>query len=305
MLQSPVFILGCPRSGTTLLAELLEFSLYGKPFETHFITKYYKLLSSYGDISQRENFRKLVHDISVERVVSQWKVDINADHIYDELDKIDYSHICDYICRLKSTKKGYVHWGDKTPTYTLDLDIIHSLFPEAKYIFIVRDGRDVALSLLERPWGPNNIFCCAELWKKYNTSSELLTKLQNNDQLLYLKYEDLLRDAKKIVPNLYSFLDEKIIPDECAALIQSIRGRNFNKWKTRMSHRNIKIFENMASTTLDKYGYTFTYDEGEINWMYKKLFKFHEFLMRLIFLFKLNIIDGFMIKYFNKDPFAE
>lgn len=47
-----IFILGAPRSGTTFLASLLELTFFGKPFETPFITKYYKLLADYGDITK-------------------------------------------------------------------------------------------------------------------------------------------------------------------------------------------------------------------------------------------------------------
>ena len=51
-----VFIIGAPRSGTTLLASLLANTISGPPFEPHFITKYYKKLDDYGDITQLNNF---------------------------------------------------------------------------------------------------------------------------------------------------------------------------------------------------------------------------------------------------------
>ena len=305
MLHPPVFILGCPRSGTTLLAELLEFTSYGKPFETHFITKYYKKLSSYGDITKIENFRFLLNDISKERSIMQWKVDINAEEIFSKLNVIDYPHICDFICRLKSLQKGYAHWGDKTPHYTLDVSIIDKIFPKSKYIFIVRDGRDVALSLLQRPWGPNNFFSGAEYWNKYNVGSKILDNLQVNNQLICIKYEDLLLKADEIVPSLYRFLGEEYVPENCKTLIGNIKAENFNKWQSKMTSWQVKIFENISAKTLKHYGYEVRHEQAEINVLVRCFFKIHEVIRKVLFLFKLNIIDSFRIKFLEKEPFDE
>ena len=76
MKKYPIFIIGCPRSGTSLLARFLEPTIYGAPIETHFITKYKKKLSNYGELENFENFNKLLNDILKERPVMQWKINI-------------------------------------------------------------------------------------------------------------------------------------------------------------------------------------------------------------------------------------
>ena len=305
MLHAPVFILGCPRSGTTFLAELLKFTSYGKPFETRFIAKFGKKLSLYGDITQKENFHKLVTDISKERAVLQWGVNIDPDIMFKELVVLDYVHICDYICRLKSDKKGYKHWSDKTPIYLLDLDIIYSLFPHSKYIFIVRDGRDVALSLLEKPWGPNNFFSCAASWKKYNSPNTILDELEEKKQIFSLRYEDLLDNVEEIVPQLYNFIGEKFHDEKVASLVNKTKHGNYNKWKTQMSFRQIKLFENIAGNTLNKFGYETQHKERRLNTSIKLFYKIHEQVAKAMYLFKLNIIDAVKIRVLGKEPFAE
>lgn len=304
-MNKPIFIIGCPRSGTTLLASLVSATVYGAPVETHFITKYFKMLDSYGDLSVKKNFSLLLNDILAERPVMQWKLDSDVDRFYDELDSFRYEHIADRICMKMAEKKGYGAWGDKTPHYIKDLDIIYKLFPESKYIYIIRDGRDVALSLLEREWGPANIYDCAQIWKAHNVKSATLEKIESNGQLYTLKYEDLLDNAEEIVLGIYKFLDVEYDKKEVTRLLRTIKKGNYNKWKKRMSPGQIKVFENVAADTLKRFGYETSNEESEIDGLMKAAYSCHKIIMRAKFLFKTNVIDGIKIRYFGKEPFAE
>src|SRR5207249_7446416 len=57
-------------------------------------------------------------------------------------------------------------YGDKTPRYVLYLTQLAKLFPEARFVHIIRDGRDVTMSLLEKDWGANNAVEGALIWKR-------------------------------------------------------------------------------------------------------------------------------------------
>lgn len=304
-MKPPLFILGCHRSGTTLLSQLLKHTTYGAPVESHFITKYYKKLGAYGDITDKKNFSKLLKAILSERPVMQWKLDINVDQIFEDLQDIDYVKIIDSICLKRAGKDGKNAWGDKTPDYTLDTEIIYKLFPDAKFIYIVRDGRDVALSLLEKPWGPNNFVACAEYWKKYDLTEDVYNKLKSNKQLFFLRYEDLLTDSGKMVKEVYNFLEEDAEKEEVQKLVQKIRPTNFNKWKNKMSRRQIEFFERTAGKTLKKFGYETSYDEKPLQGMYPLLFSLHDSIYYWKFMFRQNVIDTIKIKFFGKEPFAE
>lgn len=304
-MKKPIFILGCPRSGTTMLASLLNNSSYGEPVETHFITKYYKKLNNYGRLDNKENFKRLINDILKERAVMQWKLQLDPDKFFDEINELNFKEIVNKLCMERSHKKGYASWGDKTPHYLRNCDILFKLFPDSKYIYIVRDGRDVALSLMEKPWGPNNVLTCAELWKRYNVTSEIIEELKKRKQLYFVRYEDLLDNAEQIVPEVYNFLDEKNDESEMSKLIGRIKKGNYNKWKTKMNARQIKIFENTAANTLKRFGYEATYEESELNGFTRAMYNGHESIMRGIFLFKTNVIDGIGIRFFGKEPFAE
>ncbi len=305
-MMKSIFILGCPRSGTTLLASLLNNTGNGRPVETHFITKYFKKLESYGDISVKKNFSVLMKDILAERPVMQWNLSINVDEFYDELNNnFSYNHIVDQLCMKMARKKGFEAWGDKTPHYLRDIGILFKLFPDSKYIYIVRDGRDVALSLLEKPWGPNNIFTCAEVWRKYNAPNEIIEGMKQRNRLYFIRYEDLLDNAARIVPDIYKFLDEEYNESKMRDLIGRIRKGNYGKWKSKMNTRQIKLFESVAANTLERFGYETSYEESDIGGLTKAVFNSHELFMRAKFLFKTNVIDGIKIKFLGKEPFAD
>lgn len=304
-LLPPIFVLGCPRSGTTFLASLLEPTDYGKPFETHFITKYYKELRKYGDLNDKKNAARILKDILNERPVMQRNLAIDVDQYIDKIGTLQYNTISDSICRNIAKNKGFRAWGDKTPHYLLDIDIIYKLFPDSKFIYIVRDGRDVALSLLKRPWGPNNTLYCAELWKRYNAETPTLKQIKQDGNLFELRYEDLIDDAERLSVNMYSFLNQPYNESVVIELIKKVKKYNYNKWQTEMSVRQIKLFENIAANTLTKFGYKTQHKESSIHWCTRFTYKIHARFSRVIFLVKHNIIDSIKIRLLGKAPFAD
>jgi hypothetical protein len=302
---SPVFILGCPRSGTTLLSKLLEPTAYGAPVETHFIIKYFKKLPAYGDITESANFRRLMKDILSERPVMQWKMDVDIEKFRAELKSFEYPEIVNKLCSIPFQAKGKKSWGDKTPRYILDSDIIFQLFPDSKYLCIVRDGRDVTLSLLRKLWGPNNVYSCAAYWKQCNKLSAEHQAMQEQGKLFALKYETLLEHPEKTVKEIYSFLDEPYDKEKLGSAMASINRANFNKWKTAMSPGDIKIFETVASDTLNRFGYETSFPQGEMGNLTKSFWRAHDFALRFKHLVKMNTIDAIRIKYFGMQPFAD
>lgn len=306
MTQKPVFILGAPRSGTTFLASLLQRTHYGAPFETHFITKYYKKLGQYGDIHQLSNFNRLLNDILSERAVMQWKLDLKADEFFKELGEgFSYADLADQLCLKAANKIGLKGWGDKTPNYLGDVDILSELFPDSKYLYIVRDGRDVALSLLEKDWGPNNVYYCAQYWELLNKKSAHIEKLKSNGQLYQLKYEDLLDNVEAHVKEIYHFLDLKYEKDDVIDLLSTVKKGNYNKWKDKMSVRQKTTFDRVAANTLRHFGYETCCDVQQESTLSLLFYKLHHLYFRARHLFIINVVDGIKIKFFGKDPFAE
>lgn len=305
-----LFIIGSPRSGTTFLASLLEPTVYGAPFETQFILKYHDKVKDYGDITQLCNLTALVDDISSERAISQWGVPLLAEEIKNDLgDSFSYRDVVDSICLKLMSRHKKNMWGDKTPHYILKLNQLINLYPNAKYLYIVRDGRDVALSLLKKPWGPNNIYKCAEQWDEANNSEQqlLLAALKDQGQLLYIKYEELLEKTEQECCRIYDFLGDSIENNRemVDALIAKTMSGNHAKWKSKMTQTQISTYEARAKGSLQYHGYELTNAESHLSSLKVFGYKFHHQLMYLKHMFIMNVVDGIKIKFLGKQPFNE
>ena len=309
-MKQNLFILGSPRSGTTFLASLLRPTEYGSPFETQFILKYHDKLNSYGDITQLSRLTRLINDISKERAIAQWGVKFNPEVVKKALgDEFSYTEFVNYICTQLMKKKGKSKWGDKTPHYLLKLNQLVNLYPNAKYLYIVRDGRDVALSLLKKPWGPNNIYKCAEQWAAANNSEQqlLLNALKDKGQLLYIKYEELLDKTEQECCRIYKFLGDDIENhrEMVDGLIAKTMSGNHAKWKTQMTPQQILTYEAVAKCSLLYHNYKLVNPEPQLPDSKVFGYKLHDRFMYLKHMFVMNVIDGMKIKFLGKQPFNE
>lgn len=144
-----VFVVGCPRSGTTLLRRLLNaHELISIPkAETHWIPKFYlkgEGLTGEGKVTQQllnslleyHRFPKL----GIDRSELQTILESHSD--------LSYSEFVTQLFELYGRKHNKQLVGDKTPGYVRFINVLHKLFPAAKFIHLVRDGRDVCLSML-------------------------------------------------------------------------------------------------------------------------------------------------------------
>lgn len=305
MKRAPLFILGAPRSGTTLLASLFKDSPYGAPIETRFITKYYKMLWKYGDLENKSNFNCLISDIINERYVQQWNVDYDIDEVWMNCPNKTYSEICDYLISKRFKNIGKDKWGDKTPPYTFDLDVLKELFPQALYIYIVRDGRDVALSLLKQNWGPNNVLCCAEYWNRSNNIDSQIEDLKKSDRLYEIKYEELLSEPRLHIKRLYEFISFDYEESYVSKIIEKLNTDNIYNWKREMRERDVKVFQCVSGVNLQKFNYQIIDTKFSITPLEKTFWQIHNKGLRFFELIRLNTIEWFKIKYLGKEPFGE
>jgi len=305
-MSNHLFIFGAPRSGTTFLASLLKETPFGAPFETQFIIKYFHRLASYGDLNVVDNLSSLVADISKERAVLQWGIALDAAGLLQKMGgKFDYARFVDIICGDAARSMGSIHWGDKTPAYLQEPEVIIDLFPEAKFLYIIRDGRDVALSLLEKIWGPGNTYACAEYWHHLNAPNARLQKMQAEGKLFVLRYEDLLDDCANVVRQIYGFVGHEADDDSIERHAATVIPGNYDKWRTKMSPKQIKVFESVAGETLERLGYDCIYGQCDIGFIQRSFYRLHNLYLRCWHLFVINVVDGIKIRFFGKQPFAE
>ena len=180
----PVFVIGSPRSGTTLLRLILDSHPHiscGE--ETHFLRDLESIVGrNWG----------LVATYGLDR--AWW------------LDRIR-SLYSDFQAEVLA-RAGKVRWAEKDPTYTLHLRFIDELFPGALYVHMLRDGHDVVASFRDR-WGYTSAARAARTeWARYVTAAEAFRAGLPATRFLELRYEDLVADPEAEAGRLFAFLGE-------------------------------------------------------------------------------------------------
>ena len=202
----PIFIIGVDRSGTTLLSLMMaSHSRIAIPYESHFFIPFYKNISSYGDLTQRKNRELLVNEILSERYVRRWDQKINISDI--NIDKCtSLALTINQIYTAYAKKLGKDIWGDKSPDHTKEIHIINRLFPDSRFIHIIRDGRDVASSLVQQWWGPGDFITAICYWKYTIECARKMLRMLPEYRFIELNFENLIVDPENQLKNITKFL---------------------------------------------------------------------------------------------------
>ena len=270
----PFFIVGCPRSGTTLLQLLIDsHPNIAIPPESHIFVRFSKIFRYYGDLSKDTNLRLLIRDLLNDYHIKDWKLGVSIPEFCEMLEERTLRGVIFTLLGIYAKKEGKKRWGDKTPQHALHLKEIIKIFPKAKFIHLVRDGRDVAVSSSRTIVGPPSIYGIAKEWKKYisifSDFKESLDKCRYHE----IRYEDLVQNPQKEMDKTFHFLDEEPIsigpevPNTAAknyylqtdehmlSLKLPITTKKICSFKNVLSEREIAIFEFMAKYALRRYGY--------------------------------------------------
>ena len=269
---SPFFVVGSARSGTTLLRLMLNaHPLIAVPPESRFITE---LWNGSAEVESSAYLDAL----AAHKRFTAWELPIEA--VADALggvDRISYADAIDATYRAYARSKGKERWGDKTPRYVEHIPFLAGLFPDARFVHLVRDGRNVALSYADVPFGPKTVARAAELWAKRVSAGIMSGRSLEPGRYFELRYEDLVADSEGRVKELTEFLD---VPFDEAMLDYAERSRsdvlpraakynpkvtekpmtNARSWESEMPDRHVAVFEAVAGGVLSELGYPLRHD---------------------------------------------
>jgi hypothetical protein len=153
--------------------------------------------------------------------------------------------------------------SERTPLHVYHLGLISAIYPDARFVHIIRDGRDVARSLLAREWGPTTIAAAAEEWR----SSVLAARQARPAQgYLEVRYEELLTDPESNVPEIYRHLGLETTEAIVDAALVEARSTSANvdpsdpriaagKWRDSWSASDRREFQEVAGEMLVELGY--------------------------------------------------
>lgn len=310
-MNNAVFILGMPRSGTKLLRTILNNNknISIPNYETLFVPRFIAKYGLHPNFNE-DNISDIISDIKFSTFYFNAKKGgffLNEEHFKKNIDYNSLLSIIKYILTNFAEKKGDdIIWGDKTPSYINDIDLLNRSFPESKFIHIIRDSRDNAISA-NKAWN-KNIYRVAQRWNESIVNfNEYIVR--NEVNLLEIKFEDLLDNPRMIISNICDFLnvdfeDQMLILKKSSENLGDAKNKNEiissnkNKFTHSLSKKKIKKIEELTYNGMTKYNYDLIYGQNQIHLRgYRMVFyKFLDVLYRFIFnLRNYGLLDG--IKY--------
>jgi Sulfotransferase family len=268
LIDRPVIVLGVSRSGTTLLKEMLDsHSELAIPSESYFIPQ---LWDRHGGRFDAEEF---LEDLARIARVREWGVtpEQARERLPESPSTADGIRA---IYRSYADARGKPLYGDKTPSYMQCLDLLERVFPDARYVHLVRDGRDAALSFFEmrrRPRfnvaRPRGLASFASHWR---LEVEGARKLGSRLSTRYheLRYEDLVREPETELRRICDFLELEFEPAMLAyhedvdssvlqdhPLLAKPPTSDTRRWQEQLAAEDAELFEAIAGDTLSELGY--------------------------------------------------
>lgn len=270
------FIVGRGRSGTTLIRSMLashpEMAI---PYESHFPVTMALAGRRYEQEDTIDTARFLTDllghwafkrwDLPPEEVVAMFRSEAPE----------DLPDAIRLVYRTYAKHHGKSRFGEKTPSFVLHIPLLAHVFPESRFIHIVRDGRDVALSYRQGGWGPKDVEEAAIYWKRFVERGRRDGLKLGPERYLEIRYEDLIDDPENHVHTICRFIDldfddqmlryfenGDVVPEglrpHLARGHQNLKKpptKGMRDWRREMSRKDAAVFEALAGDLLAKLGY--------------------------------------------------
>ncbi|GHJ50154.1 sulfotransferase [Catellatospora sp. TT07R-123] len=272
--ERPVFVVGCPRSGTTMLQLMLHaHPRIAIPPETRFLLRAYADRARYGDLADPANRRRLAEwittgktsfaDLGLDPAATVEEIAAAAPTLGSALGTVFQAY---------ARRFGKARWGDKRPAYLNNLDVVRRLFPDAQIVNIVRDGRDCIASIRETPWYDKDVCHAISDWARAMDSSARARRILPADSYHELRYEELVAEPEQVLRQLCAFLGEPYDPAmaEPARVAEvavpsrkswhrltrePVTSQRVGSWRERLQPWEIALCEAVAGRHLAAQGY--------------------------------------------------
>ena len=284
--ETPVFIGGAGRSGTTLVVDLLGVHSQLSPiYETDFVVSLIPKLFGNDGRNRAEMEHRVRHYMEswtktlplrphnkreYERYLhgphhilfQQALVMDCLEELFEKLRANQglsaFRHFIDQLFGSHAMADGKTRWINKTPSYVHVLPTLSQMYPSLRFIHCVRDGRDVACSVVTRPWGPSDHLGGGHWWAQ-NVMAGRHWGEANPSRYLEVQYEHLLRSPESTLRNVLGFVGA---PDEAKEMVSHYqKGQSrldpsrCGNWHTCFSHTEAEVFHTRYGALLEDLGY--------------------------------------------------
>jgi hypothetical protein len=271
----PIFLVACPRSGTTLLSVMLHaHPRIAMPPETRFLLPVYRERATFGDLRDTASRRQLARRITAPRKSKFADLGLDRPETVRAIVAAPptIGSAMGTVWREFARSRGKVRWGEKRPAYWEDVDVVLRLFPKAQLIHLVRDGRACIASLKELEWWDRSPITTMTTWTLAQHELNRAGRKLAPERYHRLRYEDLLADPRSELGRLCGFLGEDFDPamlDFAAAADDIVPDRKswhertrgalddarVDAWRHVLNADELGLFEHVAGPALQAEGY--------------------------------------------------
>jgi hypothetical protein len=272
-----LFMIGTQRSGSNLLRLMLnQQPAIASPHPPHILERFIPLLPLYGDLQDDRNFDLLLDDVCrmIEINPVPWEgVNLDRKTVKECCSSRSLLAIYGAVHDLMCEAKGACVWVCKSLANVHFLPEIIEFFPDARFIHLYRDGRDVALSFRKAVVGEKCYYHIARQWHKEQKLALDLKDRSDPSSFFSLSYEQLTSDPENVLRNLTThfgipFSEEMLTFNNSrdarataesgslwANVVKPVMKENTKKFLKEVSEADIRIFEAVAGESLDRLGY--------------------------------------------------
>jgi hypothetical protein len=268
--RPPFFVVGSDRSGTTMLMMMLDaHPELGVSRESWFLIELMDALPLHGTLN-RQQVDKAFEIIHQHPRWQRWNIpnEVLASRL-DKLTDPDLADLIEAVFQLDLGRSQKTRWGDKTPAYVREIERIHSMFPQAKFIHIIRDARDVCISLKNVGWHGPTLRHMASYWRQEVISGIEAGRALKTNVYLEVPYEKLVMNTEVTLKQICSFLGEPFDASMLAwydltaektaerpmkfqtKLGRAPRPSDIGRWKNEMSSYEVAVVESYAGDAMD------------------------------------------------------
>ena len=268
---------GTQRSGSNLLRLMLnQLPEISAPHPPHILKTFFPLLPEYGDLNNAENFQILAKDVCdwVNVNPVPWEgLTLHPDEIIRDCRENSLIELFVKIYEKKAIHDNAEFWCCKSMESIHYINEIENSGIAPYYIYIYRDGRDVALSFMKAIVGPKHIYYLAKKWAEEQQLSLLAREKIGNKRFIMVRYEELIHAPRLIMKSIcetlgvsfsdevfeYFHSDESINTANSGQMwknvVKPIMPDNHDKFRRELTEEQLRIFERVAGDVLDQLGY--------------------------------------------------
>jgi Sulfotransferase family len=234
--EAPFFVVGCPRSGTTLVRWMLrEHPRLAIPPEAQWIVEAAPPIDGWS----RDLENRVLDEILRHPTYARWPFGETATRaIVARRGPSRYAELVEGLFAAYAEREEKPRWGDKTPENVNHIEFLSRLYPDAVFVHVIRDGREVAASLAERGWTTSWLAGKAYWWRDCVTAGRRAGEQLGPRRYCEVRLEDIVADPEGELRRICAAIGESYTP---RMLEYPRRIGEMDSWPTdrRRSHRHL------------------------------------------------------------------